>query len=162
MTYPQIDPCPRCGFPRCGGPCPQCDGTRTIPPQPEATPPHRDGDSGSAALAKSSASSPTPAVEVSLTEALRPLYEDADDLGIRSDLEALERSIAAAREADRAALEAARALARRRGEALRDLLEMHERVEAGFPQHVEFRFAVRDAARAALSDERESEGGGDR
>jgi hypothetical protein len=48
---------------------------RIPPPQPEATPPQRDGDDRSAALAKSSASSPAPAAEVDLTEALRDEIE---------------------------------------------------------------------------------------
>jgi hypothetical protein len=76
-----------------GEPCPDCyaaawrkrhpnvifvnalAASRIPPPQPEATPPQRDGDDRSAALAKSSASSPAPAAEVDLTEALRDEIE---------------------------------------------------------------------------------------
>jgi hypothetical protein len=80
--------------------------------QPEATPPQRDGDDRSAALAKSDASSPAPAAEISLTEALEQVMHSANVLpGWRDDVATLERSIAAAREADRAALRLAEELA---------------------------------------------------
>ena len=40
-------------------------------------------------------------------------------------------------------------------EALEQLLDMHERCDAGFAQNVELRFAIRDKARAAIKAAKE-------
>jgi hypothetical protein len=162
--------------------------TRIPPSQPEATPPHRDGDPGSAALAKSSASSSAAALTEALDrygQAIRCLRAGewlGDEMRITAEnlataaRAALERSIAAAREADRAEIERLRGalmgMANRNTDycidagpcfCLYPVWKPEVRPPGGADRHSEACLIARAALAAKEpSRERESEGGGDR